>query len=229
MKIKIYDQIVNDIEDSIRNGTLKPGEKLPTYNEMATKYQTSIVTVRKSIAALVSNGYLESVERVGTFVREREREIYLIAFSSFANINEEITGSKVEGIGFSLVRIGKEREERKAAEIRRLFYSDSIPVCYEITALLLNGHYSDKSLPEMVEKNSKVIHKILNGFEAKKSMEITMDMPRRYIQEKLLIDESVPVFCFTTTYYTMDDEPIGKSILYAAGENVDLYGKSFIK
>ncbi|MDO4289365.1 MAG: GntR family transcriptional regulator [Eubacterium sp.] len=229
MKIKIYDRIVGDIENAIRSGALKPGEKLPPYSELAAKYCTSVVTVRKSITALVSSGYLESVERVGIFVREREKEVYLIAFSPIANINEEITRCAVEGISHALVRIGDDREERRATELKRIFYSDAIPVGYEITALLLGGHYNSDTLPEMTEKNLDMIQKILNGFEVKKVLEITMDMPRRYIQEKLLVDETTPLFCFATTYYTTEDKPVGRSMLYVAGENVELYGKSFLK
>ena len=229
MKIKIYDKIVSDIEADIRSGALKPGERLPTYSELAAKYNTSIVTVRKSIADLVGAGYLESVERVGTFVREREKDVYLLAFSPYANINEEITDSRLEGIGLSLVRFGEERRERRSVEFRHICYSDAIPVCYETTFLLLRGHYNGSHISEMTEKNFEMIQKILNGFSVKKVMEITMDLPRRYIQDKLLVDASVPLFCFTTTYYTINDRPVGKSVLYVAGENVGLYGKSFVK
>ena len=56
MKVKIYDQIINDIMDDIHYGNLKPGEKLPTYAELAKKYSTSIVTVRKSISSLINKG-----------------------------------------------------------------------------------------------------------------------------------------------------------------------------
>ena len=217
MKVKIYDQIINDIMDDIHYGNLKPGEKLPTYAELAKKYNTSIVTVRKSISSLINKGYLSAVERVGTFVRECEKEQYLISFAPQANINEEITEISVEDISLSLM------------EMRQILYSDTLPICYIITALLLNGRYNPESMADMTERNLQTINKILDGFEIKKVLEITMDTPNRFIQNKLLVDRDDPVFCFTTYYYTMKDEPVGKSVLYAAGENIDLYGKSFLK
>lgn len=229
MKVKLYDQIINDIEADIRSGRLKPGAQLPTYSELAARYSTSIVTVRKSIASLVNKGYLKAVERVGTFVKEREKDIYLISFAPQANINEEITACTVEGINLSLIKMQNSKAEMKAVEVRQIHYADSIPICYTITSLLLLGHYNNDHLPDMAEKNLTVIQKILNGFEVKKVLEITMDMPNRYIQNKLLLDESVPAFCFTTYYYTEKDKPVGKSVLYAAGENIELFGKSFLK
>lgn len=229
MKVKIYDQIINDIMDDIHYGNLKPGEKLPTYAELAKKYNTSIVTVRKSISSLINKGYLSAVERVGTFVRECEKEQYLISFAPQANINEEITEISVEDISLSLIKMREIRQEMKAVEMRQILYSDTLPICYIITALLLNGRYNPESMADMTEKNLQTINKILDGFEIKKVLEITMDTPNRFIQNKLLVDRDDPVFCFTTYYYTMKDEPVGKSVLYVAGENIDLYGKSFLK
>ena len=37
MKVKIYDQIINDIMDDIHYGNLKPGDTRPTYAERAKK------------------------------------------------------------------------------------------------------------------------------------------------------------------------------------------------
>ena len=138
MKIKIYDQIITDITASINAGTLKPGDKLPTYPELAKQYNTSAVTVRKSIAKLITQGYLYSVERIGIFVRERERDLFLISFSPQANINEEVTHTSIEGISLTLAQI-KGNTEQKAVEIRFIGYSDTIPVYYTIITLYING------------------------------------------------------------------------------------------
>lgn len=229
MKVKIYDQIINDIMDDIHFGNLKPGEKLPTYTELAKKYNTSVVTVRKSISSLINKGYLRAVERVGTFVKECEKEQYLISFAPQANINEEITEFSMEDINLTLIKMRNIKHEMKAVEFRQIFYSDSIPICYNIVALLLNGRYNTGHLADMTEKKLLVINKILDGFEIKKTLEITMDPPNRFIENKLLVDKNDPVFCFTTYYYTAKDEPVGRSVLYVAGENIDLYGKSFLK
>ena len=82
------------------------------------------------------------MERVGTFVRECEKEQYLISFAPQANINEEITEISVEDISLSLIKMRDIRQEMKAVELRQILYSDTLPICYIITALLLNGRYN---------------------------------------------------------------------------------------
>ena len=55
----LYKQLKKLILDKITNGTLTPGSKLPTENELSEQYHVSRVTVRKALAALDSQGYLE--------------------------------------------------------------------------------------------------------------------------------------------------------------------------
>ncbi|MEG0378614.1 MAG: GntR family transcriptional regulator, partial [Eubacterium sp.] len=114
MKIKKYDEIINDIMADIHSGVLKPHEKLPTNNALAEKYNTSGVTVRKSIAALINRGYLESTKRVGTFVKKREKEIYLLSFSPYTSINEEITSKSIESITLTLIKMHHTKKDFKA-------------------------------------------------------------------------------------------------------------------
>ena len=227
MKIKIYDQIITDITASINAGTLKPGDKLPTYPELAKQYNTSAVTVRKSIAKLITQGYLYSVERIGIFVRERERDLFLISFSPQANINEEVTHTSIEGISLTLAQI-KGNTEQKAVEIRFIGYSDTIPVYYTIITLYINGRYDISHLSDMAEKNLLIILNFLDSFDIKKSLSITMDAPKGYIQDKLLIDTSTPIVCINTDYTTLKGYPVGKAVTWVAGENIDFFGKSIM-
>ena len=55
----LYKQLEELILDKITSGTLTPGSKLPTENELSEQYHVSRVTVRKALAALDSQGYLE--------------------------------------------------------------------------------------------------------------------------------------------------------------------------
>ena len=55
----LYKQLEKLILDKITNGTLTPVSKLPTENELSEQYHISCVTVRKALAALDSQGYLE--------------------------------------------------------------------------------------------------------------------------------------------------------------------------
>lgn len=227
MKVKIYERIVNDILSEIRSGSLKPNEKLPTNQELAEKYNTSGVTVRKSLATLVNKGYLVSIERVGTFVKEREKDLFLVNFSLEGNINEEITDIQTEDILISMTKLKGERRELKTLEIRRMYFSDAMPVGYSIDSLFLTGRYLSAGIEKKAEKNIAIMHRIFNSFEVKKSIEVTMDYPNKYISNRLLIDENMPMFCINIYFSTITDHPIGKRTLYVLGENIELNGKSF--
>nr|WP_320023991.1 GntR family transcriptional regulator [uncultured Acetobacterium sp.] len=227
MKVKIYERIVNDILSDIKSGLLKPNEKLPTNQELAEKYHTSGVTVRKSLATLVNKGYLISIERVGTFVKEREQDLFLVNFSVEGNINEEITAIETEDILISMTKVKGERREVKTLEIRSMYFSGSMPVGYSIDALYLKGRYISEGIEKKTERNIAIIQRIFNSYEVKKIMEVTMDYPNKYISHRLLIDEEMPIFCINLYFSTLEDHPIGKRTFYVLGENIELKGKSF--
>lgn len=221
MKIKIWDKIVNDILSDINQGILKPNEKLPTNQELAKKYNTSGVTVRKSIAILINKGYLRSIERVGTFVKEREKDIFLVSFSLEANINETITAIRVD----ESKQLNRTKKDVKIYLIKYFYYSDTMPIAYVIDSLYVKGNFvSDK---RKAEKNIDQIEMIFNSFDVQKKLEITMELPDSYVCQKMFWDEATPVICFTLTYETQNRQPVGRKKIYLAGENVDLKGKAF--
>lgn len=227
MKIKIYDQIISDIIHDINQGTLKANDKLPTYSELASKYHTSAVTVRKSIAKLINKGYLFSVERVGIFVREREHDLFIATLSPQSIINEEITHTSIEGVHLTLVR-DDSGQERKATETAFIGYSDTIPIYYTDLNLFVGGHYNLEHLSDMTEDQLPAALQILDSFDITKKITIILETPKNYIQNKLLIDATTPVVCMTQRYYTLKGNAVGRSVTWIAGENCDLFGKSVI-
>ena len=65
----LYAQLIAQLRESIFNGTLPPGSRVPTELELAKNYQISRGTVRQAITALVNDGLLERTRGRGTFVR----------------------------------------------------------------------------------------------------------------------------------------------------------------
>ena len=57
------------ITSQIKNGTYKPGEKIPTEPELAELYQVSRITVRRTVEELCTQGYLIKHQGKGTFVK----------------------------------------------------------------------------------------------------------------------------------------------------------------
>lgn len=67
MEIK-YLNIYNDLMDCIESKKIKPGEKLPSENELMEKYSVSRDTIRKSLDLLEGNGYIHKIKGKGSFV-----------------------------------------------------------------------------------------------------------------------------------------------------------------
>ncbi|MBO5556167.1 MAG: FadR family transcriptional regulator [Oscillospiraceae bacterium] len=61
-------QIIDAFTQSLLDGTLKPGDQIPTEVELSEKFGVARNTVRESIKILVAMGVLEIRRPVGTFV-----------------------------------------------------------------------------------------------------------------------------------------------------------------
>jgi GntR family transcriptional repressor for pyruvate dehydrogenase complex len=67
---RLYEQIVQQIEESILNGTLKAGEQLPSERELATSFGVSRTAVREAVKALREKGLVEAYSGRGTFITD---------------------------------------------------------------------------------------------------------------------------------------------------------------
>lgn len=67
---KKYYRLMDDLKQQILTRQRKPGEKLPSENELAREYQVSRHTVRKALGILQNEGYIYAVHGKGTFCSE---------------------------------------------------------------------------------------------------------------------------------------------------------------
>jgi GntR family transcriptional repressor for pyruvate dehydrogenase complex len=65
---RLYEQIVQQIEDSILKGVLKPGDQLPAERELAQNFGVSRTAVREAVKALREKGLVEAYSGRGTFI-----------------------------------------------------------------------------------------------------------------------------------------------------------------
>src|SRR5438552_13630491 len=67
---RLYEQIVQQIEESILKGALKPGDQLPAERELAEQFGVSRTAVREAVKALREKGLVEAYSGRGTFVTD---------------------------------------------------------------------------------------------------------------------------------------------------------------
>lgn len=70
-----YNLLAEKLKNDILSGKIKPGEKLPSENQLSAAYDLSRHTVRKALAILAGEGYVEAEHGRGTFCSERVRHM----------------------------------------------------------------------------------------------------------------------------------------------------------
>lgn len=71
-KLKYYD-LMEDLRKQMIVGEIKPGEKLPSENQLSAEYEVSRQTVRKALQILQNEGYIYAEHGRGTFCSEMMR------------------------------------------------------------------------------------------------------------------------------------------------------------
>jgi GntR family transcriptional repressor for pyruvate dehydrogenase complex len=67
---RLYEQIVQQIEEAILKGALKPGDQLPAERELAVQFGVSRTAVREAVKTLREKGLVEAYSGRGTFITD---------------------------------------------------------------------------------------------------------------------------------------------------------------
>ncbi len=68
-KIKVSDEVLNQLKQNILTGTFKPNEKLPPEGQLCELFQVSRISIRTALHKLEAIGLIETRNGEGTFVR----------------------------------------------------------------------------------------------------------------------------------------------------------------
>lgn len=67
----IYAQITGQIKNLILNGTLSPGDTLPSMRLLAKELRISVITTKRSYEELERDGFIETMTGKGCFVAQK--------------------------------------------------------------------------------------------------------------------------------------------------------------
>lgn len=71
-----WGQVLRDLRRRIDSGELRQGERLPAENHLAEQYGVSRITIRRALANLATDGYIDRRHGTGTFVSERAELVH---------------------------------------------------------------------------------------------------------------------------------------------------------
>jgi GntR family transcriptional repressor for pyruvate dehydrogenase complex len=85
---RLYEQIVQQIEESIVKGTLKAGDQLPAERELAQRFGVSRTAVREAVKALREKGLVEAYSGRGTFITDGTTQAVRQSFDLMVKIGQ---------------------------------------------------------------------------------------------------------------------------------------------
>jgi GntR family transcriptional repressor for pyruvate dehydrogenase complex len=85
---RLYEQIVQQIEESILKGELKAGDQLPAERELAQRFGVSRTAVREAVKALREKGLVEAYSGRGTFITDGTSQAVRQSFDLMVKIGQ---------------------------------------------------------------------------------------------------------------------------------------------
>ena len=196
-----YLSISRDIIQKIQSGELMPGMRVPSENEIISKFQVSSTTARKALNELEQSGYASKIKGKGTFVLVRNVERSVTRILGFSkNMRQagflpstRVLDSKIIKSGYSMTINGRWYSMKgPVTKIKRLRFADSIPMmleeryisielCPDIDRKDLNDSlyniYEDNYGLQLTEVNQMLSAQIVKDPEVQKLFNIKDEIP----------------------------------------------------
>jgi len=136
-----YEQIENILKYDIRSGRLKEGDQICSQNELAKKYDVSLITIKKALSNLIKDGILISRIGKGTFVSSGKNDLDISKHKSIGLVLRDLNHpffspivksveKKVSELGYNLLLASSsgdiEKEENQIAHFKSIGVSGLI-------------------------------------------------------------------------------------------------------
>lgn len=208
--VHAYYQIETCIAEAIENGSLVPGDELPSEHEMAEAFKVNRLTVRRAVQELASKGLV--VRSRGRRSRVAMRKIPLDPFGSFAgqiaslglSAGTDVRECSMEAPPKDLRKLFRGQGRRKVLHIARIRLLESTPVAVE------DNYLCAEFAPPFTEEPSRAEHLYdalrqccgLNGWD----MDVDAEMGAASSVEAALLDvrEGHPLFSLRLTLSAQD-------------------------
>lgn len=181
--VPLYFQLKTLLLDRIKDGTYRPGDLIPTENELSAMFDISRTTVRQAVTELVREGYLYRIKSKGTFVSKPKitQRVLNRYFShddairaAGRTMSVEIQCREVLPAPRKLVEQGLLQEGEKTVHLYRRRFVDGVPMArvdsylsYEKFSHFLELDLEKYSLMELMNRNPATrVYKLKRTIEA---------------------------------------------------------------
>jgi GntR family transcriptional regulator len=224
----MYARIEETIATEIAQGEYRPGDQLPTEDELLERFQVSRITVRRAIQNLVSRGLLEIRRGLGTFVLSPRIEAELTKLTGFVeDMNAAGRRATARMIGQGVVAASARVAERlqlakgtKVMQIKRVRLADGTPISFDETYLPL-------PLGKQIVHNDLRLHPIFTLLEEEYGVplveadyELEAVIATKAVADALQVMVGSPIFQIERTSMTTGNRPVDYEVLSYRGELV---------
>lgn len=231
----LYAQVTKALLNDIRQNH-RPGDLLPTQQEFADRYDTSLITVKRAIGEISRMGLIESVRGRGTIVR---RPTVIDAHTGVSSWTDNMRGMGVSPkTAWSRINIESPTKQiqrllgMKAGEpaivIRRLRTLKGIPVC------LMANHLPASCVPglEITGLDQESLYAVLEdryGIKFKHADEEVAAREANEPESDVFGRDCGPVLEIKRTSFDAHDQPVEFAVLTAPASRytyrVQIYSK----
>jgi GntR family transcriptional regulator len=165
--VQVKEELEQWIVSSLHDGTLSPGDRLPSENELSERLDVSVITIKRSLDELRRQGLIQRIQGRGSFVAGKEKIVLslrrLFSLTEFtkeqgmhpARVTIEISETRAS---WAVARHLQLAPGERVAKLTRIRLMDKLPVAVEtsyLTIALLPGflnRYTDQiALYELLE------------------------------------------------------------------------------
>jgi GntR family transcriptional regulator len=227
--IPMYVWIRETLRGEITQGAIRRGERLPSEHELASRFNVSRMTVRKSIEDLIDEGLLYRRHGVGTFVAYPHLERDHTRLTSFFD------RAKGDGIQTAvtlliLETIPARPKVARALDIapgdlvirvKTLRFADEIPITvhdahipHKLFASILDENLEAQHLWTLFEKCGYKVKRAIQKIEAREAT--------KELSHLMDIKEGAPILFKERTVYADDGTPVEFTYCYNRGDAYSL-------
>lgn len=167
--LALYYQLKEELRRKIMSNEWKDGARLPSEKEMCTSFGVSRATVRRAVADLETEGYLEKKQGRGTFVKRRSVTQKLHKFYTFREELKKLGINETYKIvefckivpGVQIRQALQLKNDEQVFWVKRVRYMDNEAYTVE------NSYIPVKYVPEMTEEliRTNGLYKTLGLFQ----------------------------------------------------------------
>jgi GntR family transcriptional regulator len=224
----LYSRVESVLASEIADGALKPGDQLPTEDDLIRRFEVSRITVRRAIQNLVGRGVVEIRRGRGTFVAAPKIRHELTELSGFVE-DMHAVGRKATARVISKEIVTADRtvadhlaltKGERVVRIRRVRLADNVPISFDETYLPLE-------IGKKIITNNLKVEPIFSLLERKYDVplieaEYKLEAvgAESEVAAALRVKQGSPIFRIERTSYSTGNRPVDYEKLYYRGDLV---------